>query len=76
MFEPANLRSNWRVTRKCSTGACVEVDTASPTVGVRSSVHPDGPILEFDPDSWADFIESIKSGEFTPDPAPGRPDTT
>lgn len=44
--------------------ACVEVAQLAGAVGVRDSKDQDGPVLEFGPDSWRQFLAGMKSGEF------------
>jgi hypothetical protein len=39
MEDPLNRR--WRRSRRCSSGACVEVAVDGGTVGVRNSTEPD-----------------------------------
>ncbi|HEU5025429.1 MAG TPA: DUF397 domain-containing protein [Spirillospora sp.] len=43
-------------------GQCVEVAAFSPSVAVRDSKDPDGPVLSFDSAAWASFAGVIKSG--------------
>jgi hypothetical protein len=46
-------------------GNCVEVAQNVPgLVGVRDSKDPRGSALTLSPKSWADFMRSIKDGEF------------
>ncbi|GAA2117102.1 DUF397 domain-containing protein [Streptomyces synnematoformans] len=37
-------------------GDCIEVAPTPRTVHVRDSKDPEGPILRFTPDAWADFL--------------------
>jgi hypothetical protein len=51
----------WRRSSRCDSSACVEVAWAGPTtVWVRDSEDPDGPVLEFDPQAWEQFIDWIR----------------
>jgi hypothetical protein len=43
-------------------GECVEVAALSPSVAVRDSKNPDGPMLTFDNATWAAFTSVIKAG--------------
>ncbi|NDU72372.1 DUF397 domain-containing protein [Actinomadura sp. DSM 109109] len=43
-------------------GQCVEVAALSPSVAVRDSKDPDGPMLSFDAAAWASFTGAIKAG--------------
>ncbi|WP_326796121.1 DUF397 domain-containing protein [Streptomyces sp. NBC_01808] len=37
-------------------GDCIEVAPTPHTVHVRDSKNPEGPILGFPPDAWAEFV--------------------
>ncbi|MEV6104086.1 DUF397 domain-containing protein [Streptomyces sp. NPDC051940] len=46
-------------------GACVEVKSPlTSLVSVRDSKDPDGPALDFGPESWAAFVTAVNGGEF------------
>jgi hypothetical protein len=46
-------------------GSCVEVASNLPgIVAVRDSKNPTGPSLAFARETWSEFTESIKHGEF------------
>ncbi|WP_399089778.1 DUF397 domain-containing protein [Streptomyces sp. BBFR2] len=46
--------------------ACVEVAPDAPgVVPVRDSKAPEGPILSFPPNSFAQFVAGVKTGEFS-----------
>jgi hypothetical protein len=53
----------WRTSTRCEAGACVEVATGGPLVGLRNStlseVH-----LDIDAASWRQFIAGVRDGEF------------
>jgi hypothetical protein len=54
---------NWRRSSKpCESGACVEIASAGDVIAVRNSRSPDGPMLTFGRDAWADFVAKVKSG--------------
>ncbi|MGC7099149.1 DUF397 domain-containing protein [Amycolatopsis lurida] len=62
-FAPAG----WQRPAACGpNGAnCVEVNVAGrEMVGVRDGKLPDSPVLVFDAGEWADFVESVRSGQF------------
>ncbi|GAA2086505.1 DUF397 domain-containing protein [Actinomadura alba] len=42
-------------------GECVELTTVEKLIGVRDSKNPTGPILFFEPQVWASFVEQVKS---------------
>jgi hypothetical protein len=41
-------------------GACVEVGTLGPAIGVRDSNHPNGPQLAFPAATWKAFTNQLK----------------
>ncbi|NHW87476.1 DUF397 domain-containing protein [Escherichia coli] len=54
----------WRTSsRSGNQGDCVEVADTLPGggVGVRDSKDPDGPVLTFDPSSWATFTTALRT---------------
>ncbi|GAA4081529.1 hypothetical protein GCM10022214_45510 [Actinomadura miaoliensis] len=44
-------------------GECVELAAAHPGVAVRDSRQPTGPILSFQSDEWATFLQNVKAGQ-------------
>ena len=53
----------WRKSMRCESGACVEVATGGPLVGLRNSTLPEVE-LALDAASWRQFIEGVRGGEF------------
>jgi hypothetical protein len=53
--------SAWRISRKCESGACVEVGTVEDSVIVRNSADPDGAYFTFGRGEWQVFIARFKS---------------
>jgi len=55
--------SAWRTSSYSGSngGACVEVGATGPSVAVRDSKHPDGPLLAFAPGTWKAFTEQVKA---------------
>jgi hypothetical protein len=49
----------WRRSIKCDTSACVEWREIGQHVEVRNSTGPDGPVLRFNREEWAVFIEGL-----------------
>lgn len=45
-----------------SGGECVEVASAGDGTLVRDSKDPEGPVLAFPVDAWADFVRGLKDG--------------
>jgi len=55
----------WRKSsRSAAAGHCVEIATAAAGVLVRDSKDVSGPVLEFGPAGWADFVAGVRGGEF------------
>jgi len=55
----------WRKSSYSSDSAnCVEVAEADDIL-VRDSKDPDGPRLRFSRETWAAFINGVKTGEFS-----------
>jgi hypothetical protein len=44
-------------------GNCVEVAATAPTVAVRDSKDPNGPVLAFGPRAWGQFAGQVKAEE-------------
>lgn len=55
--------SPWRISRKCESGACVEVGTKEGSVIVRNSADPDGVCVTFGRCEWQVFATKIKDGD-------------
>lgn len=59
-------KAKWRKSTGSSTGACVEVALCDGVIGVRDTkANGAGPILEFNSQEWAAFLEGVERGEFT-----------
>ncbi|HZN17253.1 MAG TPA: DUF397 domain-containing protein [Micromonosporaceae bacterium] len=55
---------DWRRSRRCEAGSCVEVALTGNDVAVRDSKNPDGPVLRFSMDEWAAFLGGVEEGDF------------
>jgi predicted secreted Zn-dependent protease len=55
---------DWRVSRVCENGACVEVARHGEFVLIRNTNHPEGPISVFTMDEWRHFLAGAKLGDF------------
>jgi hypothetical protein len=60
----ANEANHWRRSRRCASGACVEVAQVEDRYLIRDSKNPDGAPLDFDREAWEDFLAGVKSDEF------------
>jgi hypothetical protein len=56
----------WKKSSKSggNGGECVEVRRYNGAVQVRDSKDPDGPVLTFSPQQWAEFVTAAVNGEF------------
>jgi hypothetical protein len=63
---PGWAAARWRKSSHSPDGppGCLECAAIGDRVGVRDSNDPDGPMLLFGRQQWADFIAGVKAGEF------------
>jgi hypothetical protein len=54
----------WRTTKRCDTGACVEIGTLGKSVLVRGSTDPDNRYVALSRDEWQEFVARVKDGDF------------
>lgn len=54
----------WRTTKRCDTGACVEIGPLGESVLVRSSGDADGICVTLRREEWLEFVAGIKEGDF------------
>lgn len=55
----------WRKAKRSkANGACVEVAPAAGAIVIRDSKDPQGPVLNYSPESWRSFIGEIRIGHF------------
>lgn len=54
----------WRTALSCEGGACVEVTADRNLILIRNSRQPSGPLLEYTPEEWHEFVSGIKKGDF------------
>jgi hypothetical protein len=58
-------RAAWfKSTRSATNGACIEVAFDGSVVGVRDSKCPNGDILEFRQEVWAEFVAAVTERRF------------
>ena len=58
------MEFQWRRSRRCEAGHCVEVGRDGERVSMRDSTAPDRAVLVFSRESWAAFLAGVKEGEF------------
>jgi hypothetical protein len=54
----------WRRSRFCDSGTCVEVAPVAQGIAVRDAKQPDGPVLRFTRDEWSAFLRGARAGDF------------
>ena len=54
----------WHTALSCDGGTCVEVAADQDTILIRNSRQPDGPLVEYTPEEWHEFVSGIKKGDF------------
>jgi predicted secreted Zn-dependent protease len=59
-----NNSLTWHTALSCDGGACVEVAADRDTVLIRNSRQPGGPLLEYTPEEWHEFVSGVKKGDF------------
>lgn len=55
---------DWRVSRTCEGGACIQIARRGESVLIRNSNQPEGPVGVFTTDEWRDFLIGVKGGDF------------
>ena len=55
---------DWRTSRSCGGGNCVEVGAVEGGIAVRDSKDPQGAVLRYTADEWRDFVAGAKNGDF------------
>ncbi|MGD0239261.1 MAG: DUF397 domain-containing protein [Streptosporangiaceae bacterium] len=55
---------NWRKSRACESGACVQVARQGDNVLIGNTNDPDGRVSEFTVDEWRNFLAGAKLGDF------------
>ncbi|MDI6100563.1 DUF397 domain-containing protein [Actinoplanes sp. NEAU-A12] len=63
MIKPTE-EQDWRRSRRCSTGACVEVARTTDRFLVRDSKNLDTAPLAFTRQQWTAFVAGVKAGDF------------
>jgi Domain of unknown function (DUF397) len=54
----------WRRSRRCESGNCVEVARIGESFAIRDSKDINSPILTFASTAWTDFVEGVRAGDF------------
>ncbi|MER6400873.1 Scr1 family TA system antitoxin-like transcriptional regulator [Kitasatospora sp. NPDC001603] len=68
---PDNPTISWRKSSYSGNngGNCIEVAVGHPSLLVRDSKDPEGPVLSFPSTTWQSFIDAVRTDTF---PTPGR----
>jgi hypothetical protein len=56
--------ADWRRSRRCESGSCVEVAQLAGSIGMRDSKMEQSPVLVFTRPVWDAFVAGIRAGEF------------
>ncbi|BCJ43941.1 hypothetical protein GCM10010168_67440 [Actinoplanes ianthinogenes] len=57
-------KPQWRRSKRCATGACVEVARVGELFLIRDSKNPDDAPLAFHREVWEAFVAGVKAEEF------------
>jgi hypothetical protein len=57
-------RLTWRTALNCEGGACVQVAVDDRFILIGSSRQLGGPVLEYTPEKWHEFVSEVKRGDF------------
>ena len=57
-------RLTWHTALSCDGGACVQVAADDHSILIGNSRQPGGPVLEYTPAEWHEFVAGIKKGDF------------
>ena len=55
---------DWRISHTCDSGACVGVARWDASILIANTNDLNGPIAEFTPDEWRQFLAGVKLGDF------------
>lgn len=55
---------DWRISRTCDNGQCVQVARSGDSVLIGSTIDPSGPVSEFTTEEWRHFIAGVRLGDF------------
>jgi hypothetical protein len=55
---------NWRRSRRCSGGSCIEVAKDGDRYLIRNSRHTEAAPLQVDAAEWAAFVGGVGDGDF------------
>ncbi len=59
-----NSQLAWLKSRRCGSGACIEVAKVDTSYVIRDSKDPEGPILAFTQSEWDAFVAGVMAGDF------------
>jgi Domain of unknown function (DUF397) len=64
MCEKSTDEPAWRASRKCESGACVQVGMANEEILLRGTADPHSPRIAVSRDGWQGFVTRVKNGDF------------
>jgi hypothetical protein len=62
------MTPTWVKSNRCDTNACTEVADLGGEVGLRNSDDPDGPVVPFSKETWANFLAAVRDGTASGEP--------
>ena len=62
MSTPGDL--DWRIARRCESGACVAVARSGESVLIGNSNDLSAPVSKFTTEEWRTFLAGAKLGDF------------
>ncbi|MFB9340010.1 DUF397 domain-containing protein [Actinoplanes octamycinicus] len=64
MIKTTREKTQWRRSRRCASGACVEVARVGEVFLIRDSKNVDADPLAFNREAWEAFVAGVKADEF------------
>ena len=64
MRMPQSVNVDWRTSKSCAGGNCVQVAAIDGSIAIRDSKDPHGPVLMYSAEEWRDFLAGAKGGDF------------
>ena len=55
---------DWRTSKSCAGGNCIQVAAINGSIALRDSKDPNGPVLMYSTEEWQEFLAGAKNGDF------------